>query len=83
MPTQAVRVQKKGQVTIPLEYRQKFNLKQGDLVTFVETKKGLLLKPAELVRSETLDEIEAALREKGINLEDILKEKKNTQGKKS
>ena len=79
MHPQAVRVQKKGQVTIPLEFRQKLNLKKGDLVTFVETKNGVLIKPAELVRAETLDEIGAALREKGISLDDILKEKQNTQ----
>ncbi len=57
MPTPAVRVQKKGQVTIPLEIRQNLNLKQGDLVTFVETENGVIIKPAVVIVTEALDEI--------------------------
>jgi len=49
MPTTAVRVQEKGQVTIPLEIREKLNLKKGDLVTFIETNDGIVIRPAELV----------------------------------
>ena len=49
MPTTAVRVQEKGQVTIPLEIREKLNLKKGDLVTFIETDDGVVIRPAELV----------------------------------
>lgn len=49
MPLPTVRVQEKGQVTIPLEIRKKLNLKKGDLVTFVETETGVLIKPAEVI----------------------------------
>lgn len=80
MPTQAVRVQKKGQVTIPLEIRQKLNLRQGDLVTFIETEIGVIIKPAELIVAEELDEIGAALKEKGINLNDVLKRGREIRG---
>ena len=40
MSTTFVRVQEKGQVTLPLEIRRKLKLKKGDLVTFVETEDG-------------------------------------------
>jgi len=33
----SVRIQEKGQVTIPTKIRKKLNLRKGDLVTFVET----------------------------------------------
>ena len=72
MPTPVVRVQEKGQVTIPLEIRQKLNLKKGDLVTFVETEKGVVIKPAEVVVIEALDQIGQALKEKGLSLEDLI-----------
>jgi len=72
MPNPAVRVQEKGQVTIPKEIREKLDLKKGDLVTFVETKYGVVIKPAEIVVSAALDEISEALKEKGLSLEELM-----------
>lgn len=72
MPAPAVRVQEKGQVTIPQEIRKKIGLKKGDLVVFVETEVGVAIQPVELVVSAALDEIGEALQEKGITLEDLL-----------
>jgi AbrB family looped-hinge helix DNA binding protein len=37
------RVQKKGQVTIPLELRTKLGIEEGDMVTFTETSDGILI----------------------------------------
>lgn len=68
--TETVRVQAKGQVTIPTKIRRKLNLKKGDLVSFVETKDGVLMKPAEVIITEALDEIGKALKEEGITLEE-------------
>jgi AbrB family looped-hinge helix DNA binding protein len=72
LTTVPVRVQEKGQVTLPREVRQRLKLKKGDLVTFVETSEGIVIKPAAVVANETLDEIGAALKAKGIKLEDLL-----------
>jgi len=49
-----VRVQEKGQITIPLKIRKKLNLKRGDLVVFVETDEGVLVKPASVVPDDQL-----------------------------
>jgi AbrB family looped-hinge helix DNA binding protein len=67
-----VRVQEKGQVTLPRAVREKLNLKKGDLVTFVETSEGILLKPAAVVVNDALDELGQALKEKGLTLEAML-----------
>ena len=72
MSTMVVRVQEKGQVTIPLEIRRKLKIKKGDYVTFVETESGVVIKPAELIVSEMLDQIGAALKAKGISLEELI-----------
>ena len=72
MSGMAVRMQEKGQVTIPLEIRRKLNLKKGDLVTFVETKEGVLIKPAEVIAIEALDEIGRALKERGLSLDAMM-----------
>lgn len=39
------KVTKKGQMTIPVKYRKRYNLTDGTTVTFKETNEGLLLKP--------------------------------------
>ena len=72
MPTPAVRVQERGQVTIPKEIRERLDLKKGDLVTFVETEEGVMIKPAEIVVSAALDEIGEALKERGLSLEELM-----------
>jgi antitoxin PrlF len=80
MSTQVVRVQEKGQVTIPLEIRQKLNLKKGDLVTFVETEDGVMIKPAEVIVAEALDEIGKVLKEKGVSLEELVERSRTIRG---
>ncbi|MDI6768344.1 MAG: AbrB/MazE/SpoVT family DNA-binding domain-containing protein [Anaerolineales bacterium] len=76
-----VRVQEKGQVTIPTRLRRKFNLKKGDTVMFVETKDGVLIKPAEVIVSEALANIGEALRAEGITLEDWIEKSREFRAK--
>ncbi|MDF1500756.1 MAG: AbrB/MazE/SpoVT family DNA-binding domain-containing protein [Anaerolineales bacterium] len=80
MPTPAVRVQERGQVTIPKEIRERLRLKKGDLVTFVETEQGVMIKPAEIVVSAALDEIGEALKEKGLSLEELIERGREIRG---
>ena len=47
------RVQKKGQVTIPVEIRQKLGLAEGDLVAFIETEEGIVISPHTIVPVST------------------------------
>jgi AbrB family looped-hinge helix DNA binding protein len=67
-----VRVQEKGQVTLPRAVRLKLKLKKGDLVTFVETPAGIVIKPAAVVVNEALDELGAALKAEGLTLEEMM-----------
>lgn len=39
------KITKKGQTTIPVQFRRKYNLKEGSLVIFEETEDGLIIKP--------------------------------------
>lgn len=77
----AVRVQEKGQVTIPAEIRRRLGLTKGDLVTFQETKEGIVIKPAEVIVSEALEEIGRALKERGIELEELIERGREIRGK--
>ena len=75
-----VRVQEKGQVTIPLEIRKKLNLKKGDLVTFVETEDGVVIQRAEVVAAQSLDEIGKALQAQGISLDELIERGRELRG---
>ena len=76
-----VRVQEKGQITLPTQFRKKMNLRKGDLVTFIETKDGVLIKSAKVLLTESLDEIGEALRAEGITLEQWIERGREIRGK--
>ena len=80
MTSVPVRVQEKGQVTLPQAVRKKLNLKKGDLVTFVETPEGIVIKPAAVVANEALDELAQALQAKGVTLDDLLERGREIRG---
>jgi AbrB family looped-hinge helix DNA binding protein len=43
--TTIVKVTRRGQTTIPVEFREKFGIKEGDELLVEATEKGLLFKP--------------------------------------
>ena len=67
-----VRVQEKGQVTLPTEVRKRLGLKKGDLVAVIETPEGVLITPQQVVAAKALDRIGAVLQEQGLTLEDLM-----------
>jgi AbrB family looped-hinge helix DNA binding protein len=70
--TRLVRVQEKGQVTLPTALRRKLGLKKGDLVAVMETADGILITPQEVVASRLFDQLGSLLKEKGVSLEDLI-----------
>jgi AbrB family looped-hinge helix DNA binding protein len=67
-----VRIQEKGQVTLPADIRRRLGLKKGDLVAVVETPEGVLITPQEVVATRALAEIGDALKEQGLTLEEMI-----------
>ena len=67
-----VRIQEKGQVTLPAAVRKRLGLKKGDLVAVVGTPEGVLITRQEVVASTALDQIGTILREQGISLEELI-----------
>ena len=67
-----VRVQEKGQVTLPIEVRRRLGLKKGDLVAITSTPEGVLITPQELIATRALDRIGEILREQGLTLEELI-----------
>lgn len=75
------KVQKKGQVTIPVEIRQKWALEEGDLVAFVETPNGVVISPQVTVSAYTLNRINEILENQGIDSKTALKSTGSQQAK--
>jgi AbrB family looped-hinge helix DNA binding protein len=68
-----VRVQEKGQVTIPRSIRRRLNLKKGDLVTFVSTENGVVIKSLDLASEDLLKALSKMLQARGIDLDEVLR----------
>lgn len=45
MPEQIVVVTRKGQVTIPVEHRRRYKIREGMKLRVIDTPNGLVLKP--------------------------------------
>ena len=67
-----VRIQEKGQVTIPTAIRKKLGLKRGDMVAVMETLDGVFITPQQVVANKALDSIGDILKEKGLSLEELI-----------
>src|SRR5439155_6233528 len=73
-------VQEKGQVTIPTEIRKKLGLKKGDRVSFVETDKGVLISPQEVVASEAMNRLGELIKANGLTLEALMERGREIRG---
>jgi AbrB family looped-hinge helix DNA binding protein len=71
-PRNLTRIQEKGQITLPASLRHRLGLQKGDLVAITETPDGILITPQEVLATQALDRIGAALREKGLSLEELI-----------
>ena len=65
-------IQENGQITLPIEFRRKYNLKKGDVIVFEETDEGLVINPREAQVMQLMDELGEALKQKGLTLEEMI-----------
>jgi AbrB family looped-hinge helix DNA binding protein len=75
------RIQEKGQVTLPADIRRRLGLKKGDLVAITETQQGILITPQEVIATQALAEIGAALKERGLSLDDMIERGRAIRGR--
>lgn len=80
-PVKLATVQKRGQVTIPVELRRKLGIEAGGVVAFIETEDGILISPREVLAMDALDRIGEALKEQGITLEELIESGRDSRGR--
>lgn len=54
------RVQRKGQVTIPLVFREQLGIDEGDFVAFTLTDAGILITPQQVLPADQVEKLRAA-----------------------
>jgi AbrB family looped-hinge helix DNA binding protein len=74
------KIQEKGQVTIPIEFRREWGLKKGDQVVFTKTVQGILIRPQKNVAEESLNRIGEELKERGISIEELIEDGREFRG---
>src|SRR5687768_14382651 len=67
-----VRMQEKGQVTIPTQIHKKLGLKRGDLVAVMETPEGVFITPQQVVATKAFDRIGDILKEQGLSVDELI-----------
>lgn len=72
LESKLVRIQEKGQVTLPAAVRKQLGLKKGDLVAVTATPEGALITPQEIIATKALDQIGAILKEQGLSVEELI-----------
>jgi bifunctional DNA-binding transcriptional regulator/antitoxin component of YhaV-PrlF toxin-antitoxin module len=68
-----VQIRKKGNLTLPVELRNKYSLDEGDTLTLVDLGDGsFLLTPRVLHVNRLADRVAEKLYEAGVSLDDLL-----------
>jgi AbrB family looped-hinge helix DNA binding protein len=65
-------IQENGQITLPIAFRRRYQLRKGDAIIFKETDDGLLISPKESLVMNLLDDINRGLEARGITLENLI-----------
>ena len=79
MPT--VRIRERGQVTIPSSYRKDLGLAENDSLNVVKIDEMLILTPRRPFGDATAKKVEAAMKRKGVSLDDLLADLKDQRRK--
>lgn len=79
-PTNLVRAQEKGQVTLPAAARRRLGIKNGDIVSVTETGDGLLITPQFAIAANDLEEMQRILAEEGFSLDELIESGREIRG---
>ncbi len=68
-----IQIRKKGNLTLPIELRNKYDLEEGDLFTLIDLGDGSFLLTPRISQVNRLgDRVSEILKEEGVSLDDLL-----------
>jgi AbrB family looped-hinge helix DNA binding protein len=79
-PMNLIRVQEKGQVTLPAAARRGLGIKKGDVVAVTETAEGLLIVPQAVIAANDLEEMRRILAAEGFSLDELIESGRDIRG---
>ena len=68
-----VKLRERGQLTIPYEYRKELGIGKEDVINILKIGDVLILVPRQLAGDVVSRKIEAAMKKKGLTLDNLLK----------
>ena len=73
MPVNTLQLRKKGNLTLPVDLRQKYNMGEGDLFTLIDMGDGsFLLTPRSPQVNRLGDRVSEILKNEAVTLDDLL-----------
>lgn len=75
-----VRVQEKGQVTLPAAARRRLGIKKGDIVAVTETAEGFLIVPQAVIAANDIETMRRILEAEGFSLEELIESGREIRG---
>ena len=75
-----VRVQEKGQVTLPAAARRRLGIKKGDIVAVTETADGFLIVPQAIIAANDIENMRRILEEEGFSLDELIESGREIRG---
>ena len=75
-----VRVQEKGQVTLPVAVRDQLGIKKGDLVSVTVTPTGALITPQATIAANDVEEMRRILAAQGYSLDELIESGREIRG---
>jgi bifunctional DNA-binding transcriptional regulator/antitoxin component of YhaV-PrlF toxin-antitoxin module len=73
MPVNTLQLRKKGNLTLPVDLRQKYNMGEGDIFTLIDMGDGsFLLTPRSLQVNRLGDRVTEILKNEAVTLDDLL-----------
>ncbi len=70
--TKTIQVRKKGSVTIPMEFRKRYRIDEGDPLTLIDLGEGIFLSPKQSVLPKLVAEIESLRLKNNVSLEALI-----------
>ena len=68
-----IQIRNKGTITLPINFRRKYNLNQGDVFTLIDLGDGSFILTPKITQVNLLgDQIAQAMAEGGVSIDEIL-----------
>ncbi|MCC5907792.1 MAG: AbrB/MazE/SpoVT family DNA-binding domain-containing protein [Balneolaceae bacterium] len=70
--SKTIQIRKKGTITLPAEFRKRYQLHEDDPITLVDLDEGIFLSPKPSVLPKIVSQIEKLRKKQGLSLAELI-----------